>query len=148
MSVFVKETADKAAEKEYMVSKGVEVKGLKAGLASNIMVKNLAFVLNAIWNSAVFLSQLSFFAIRISIFLTIGYLRGWISKPITVISSPFSGIGWGVKMVWNLGHWDVMECILGTSSKGTQNNELILSASGHWQTLWGLEKWQLMCVHE
>lgn len=74
--MFVKETADKAAEKEYMVSKGMEVKGLKAGLASNIMVKNLAFVLNAIWNSAVFLSQLSFFAIRISIFLTIGYLRG------------------------------------------------------------------------
>lgn len=139
MSVFVQETADKTAEKEYMVSRGMELKGLKAGLASYITVKNLAFVLNAIWKSAVFLPQLSFFAIKISIFLTIGYLRGWISKPITVISSPFSVTGWGVKMVWILGHWEVMECILGTSSKGTQYNELILSASGHWQTLWCLE---------
>lgn len=88
MSVFVQETVDKTAEKEYIVSRGMELKGLKAGLASYITV-NLAFVLNAVWKSAVFLPQLSFFAIKISIFLTIGYLRGWISKPITVISSPF-----------------------------------------------------------
>lgn len=76
MSVFVQETADKAAEKEYMVSRGMELKGLKAGLASYITVKNLAFVLNTIWDLAVFLPQLSFFAVKISIFLTIGYLRG------------------------------------------------------------------------
>ena len=97
--MFVQETADKTAEKEYMVSRGMELKDLKAGLASYITVKNLAFVLNAIWKSAVCLPQLSFFAIKISIFLPIGYLRGRISKPITVISSPFSVTGWGVKMV-------------------------------------------------
>ena len=148
MSVFVQETAKKAAEKEYMVSRGMELKGLKTGLASYVKVKNLAFVLNTIWNPAVFLPQLSFFAIKISIFLTIGCLRSWISKSITVISSPFSVIGWGVKMVWNLGHWDIMECILGTPSKGIQSNELILSGSRHWQTIWYLEKWQLIWVHE